>query len=159
MDIVEKKIGERQIAYITYKGSYQEIPSLIGELVGFLTAKGILNAQGVQWQGPPFCVYLNSPHEVPVEEVMYEVGMPFSGVAQEEGRVKIKTIPEEFILSTNHKGPYSNSPIAYVAIAQYAHQNGYEIVGPPMETYISDPHNTPQSELITEISFPVQKNK
>lgn len=32
MEIVEKKLKKRQIAYITYKGSYQEIHNLIGEL-------------------------------------------------------------------------------------------------------------------------------
>ena len=159
MEIVEKKIGKRQIAYITYKGPYQEIPSLIGELVGFLTAKGILTTKGVQWRGPPFCIYLNSPHEVPVEELMYEVGMPFAGEAEEEGRVKVKTVPEYLVLLTTHKGPYSENPMAYSAIVQYAYQNGYEIIGPPMETYISDPHETPEKELITEISFPVMKNK
>lgn len=157
MEIEEEKKGERQVAYITYKGSYQEITSLIGEIVGYLTSKGILTTKGLQWRGHPFCVYLNSPLEVPVEELMYEVGMPFAGEAEEQGRVKIKTIPEQLVLSTIHKGPYNQSPVAYVAIAQYAHQNGYQITGPPMETYISDPHQTPESELETEICFSVKK--
>jgi len=157
MEIVEKKLGKRQVAYITYKGPYQEIPGLIGEIVGFLAANGILTAKGVQWRGPPFCVYFNSPQEVPVEELMYEVAMPFAGEAEEEGRVKIKTIPEQLVLSTIHKGPYSECGVAYGEIAEHAYQNGYEISGPPMETYISDPHETPENELLTEISFPVKK--
>lgn len=107
--------------------------------------------------GPPFCVYFNSPNEVPVEKLTYEVGMPFAGEAEEEGRVKIKTIPEQLVLSTIHKVPYSECGMAIGVIAQFAYQNGYEIVGPPMETYISDPHETPESELETEICFPVMK--
>jgi len=157
MEIVEKKIGKRQIVYITYKGPYQEIPSLIGELVGFLTAKGILTTKGVQWRGPPFCIYLNSPHEVPVEELMYEVGMPFAGEAEEEGRVKIKVNPEQLVLSTIYKGPYSECGTALGALAQYAYKNGYEIVGPPTETYLSDPNETPEKDLVTEVWFPVIK--
>ena len=89
MEIVEKKLGKRQIAYITYKGSYEEIPTLMGEVVGFIMAKGL------QIMGPPFGVYFNSPHEVPVEELMYELAMPFAGEAEEEGRVKIKTTQEQ----------------------------------------------------------------
>jgi effector-binding domain-containing protein len=100
---------------------------------------------------------LNSPQEVPIEELMYEVGMPFDGDAEEQGRVKIKNLPEQMVLSTIHTGPYNQSPDAYVAIAQYAYQNGYQIIGPPMETYISDPYQTPESELETEICFPVKK--
>lgn len=157
MEIVEKKLVERQIACIAYKGSYQEITSLIGEIVGFLTAKGILTGKDVQWRGPPFCVYYNSPQEVPVEELTYQVGMPFDGEAEEEGRIKIKTFSEQMVLSTIHKGSYSGCAMAFVAIAQYAYNNGYEITGPPMETYLSDPHETPENELETEICFPVMK--
>ena len=151
MEIVEKKIGERQVAYITYTGAYEEIPILMGEIVGFIMAKG-LNIMGA-----PFGVYFNSPHEVSVEELMYEIGMPFAGEAEEEGRVKIKTMPVQLVLSTIYEGPYSECGAAIGALAQYAYKNGYEIIGPPMETYISDPNETPENELITEMSFPVMK--
>jgi len=151
MEIVEKKLGKRQVAYITYKGSYEEVPVLMGEVVGFIMAKGL------QIMGPPYGVYFNSPQEVAVEELMYEIAMPFAGEAEEEGRVKIKTTPEQLALSTVYKGPYSECGTAIGALAEYAYKNGYEIIGPPMETYISDPNQTPESELITEMSFPVIK--
>lgn len=151
MEIVEKKLGKKQVAYITYKGPFDEIPVLMGEVVGFVMAKGL------QIIGPPFGVYFNSPQEVPVEELMYEVAIPFAGEAEEEGRVKIKTVPEQMVLSTIYKGPYSECGTAIGALAQYAYENGYEIVGPLMETYLSDPNETPESELLTEESFPVIK--
>jgi len=151
MEIVEKKLGKRQVAYITYKGSYDEVPVLMGEIVGFIMARGM------RIMGPPFGIYFNSPHEVPVEKLMYEVGMPFAGDAEEEGRVKIKTVPEQLVLSTVYKGPYSECGTAIGVIAQHAYNNGYEIIGPPMEIYISDPNETPENELITEICFPVMK--
>jgi len=151
MEIVEKKIGERQVAYVTYKGPYDEVPVLMGEVVGFIMAKGL------QMMGPPFGVYFNSPNEVPVEELMYEVGMPFAGEAEEEGRVKIKVNPEQLVLSTIYKGPYSECGTALGALAQHAYKNGYEIVGPPTETYLSDPNETPEKDLITEVWFPVIK--
>lgn len=151
MKIVEKKLGKRQVAYITYKGPFDEIPVLMGEVVGFIMAKGL------QIMGPPFGVYFNSPQEVPVEELMYEVAVPFFGESEEEGRVKIKTMPEQLVLSAIHKGPYSECGKIYGLVAQHAYQNGYEIVGPPLETYLSDPNETPESELLTEIAFPVKK--
>jgi AraC family transcriptional regulator len=151
MEIIEKKLAERKVAYITYKGSYEEVPVLMGEVVGFIMAKGL------QIMGPPFGIYYNSPQEVPVEELMYEVGMPFAGEAEEEKRIKIKIMPEQLVLSTTYKGPYSEAGTAIGALAEYAYKNGYEIVGPPIETYISDPNETPESELITEMCFPVMK--
>ncbi|HOI40772.1 MAG TPA: GyrI-like domain-containing protein [Methanobacterium sp.] len=151
MEIVEKNVEKRQVAYINYKGSYEEVPVLMGEVVGFMMAKGL------QIMGPPFGVYFNSPEEVPVEELIYEIAMPFAGEAEEEGRVKIKTIPEQLVLSTVYKGPYSECGTAIGALAQHAYQNGYEIIGPPMETYISDPNETPEEDLLTEMCFPVMK--
>ncbi|MDD3753955.1 MAG: GyrI-like domain-containing protein [Methanobacterium sp.] len=151
MEVVAKKIGKRQVAYIKYKGSYEEVPVLMGEVVGFIMAKGL------QVMGPPFGVYFNSPHEVPVEELRYEIAIPFTGEAEEEGRVKIKTIPEQLVLSTVYKGPYSECGAVIKALAQHASQNDYEIIGSPMETYISDPNETPEKDLLTEMCFPVMK--
>lgn len=151
MEIAEKKLGERQVAYVTYKGAYDEMPTLLGEVVGFIMAKGL------QMMGPPFGIYFNSPQEVPVEELMYEVGMPFAGEAEEESRVKIKTVPAQMVLSTVHKGPYSECGMAIGALAEFAYKKGYGITGPPMETYLSDPNETPENELLTEICFPVIK--
>jgi AraC family transcriptional regulator len=151
MEIIEKKIEKRQVAYISYKGSYDEVPVLMGEVVGFIMAKGL------QIMGPPFGVYFNSPQEVPEEELQYEVGMPFAGETDEEGRVKIKTTPEQLVLSTTYKGPYSGAGNAIGALAEYAYKNNYEIIGPPLEIYISDPNETPESELLTEMCFPVMK--
>jgi AraC family transcriptional regulator len=151
MKIEEKKIGERQVVYISYKGGYDEVPVLLGEVVGFIMAKGL------QMMGPPFGVYFNSPQEVPVEELIYEVCIPFAGEAEEEGRVKIKTIPAKLVLSTIHKGPYSDCGMAIGALAEFAYKKGYEITGPPMETYLSDPNETPEKELLTEVCFPVIK--
>jgi hypothetical protein len=49
VEIAEKKLEKRQVAYITYNGSYQAMPGLMGEIVGFLTSKDILLARGVEW--------------------------------------------------------------------------------------------------------------
>jgi AraC family transcriptional regulator len=151
MEIKEKKIPERQVAYIRYKGPYEDIPILLGEVVGFVMAKKMMI------MGPPFGIYFNSPQEVPVEELEYEVGIPFKGETEEESRVKIKTEPEQLVLSAVYKGSYSQAGMAIGKVAEYAYKNGYEITGPPMEVYISDPNETPESDLLTEICFPVMK--
>lgn len=153
MEIKEKKLPERQVAYIHYKGSFENIPILLGEVVGFVMAKQMMI------MGPPYGVYYNSPQEVSEEELEYELGIPFKGETEEEGRVKIKTEPEQLVLYTIYKGPYSEAGKAIGALGEYAYKNGYEIIGPPMETYLSDPNETPESDLITEMCFPVVKNK
>ncbi|MDD1774576.1 MAG: AraC family transcriptional regulator, partial [Methanobacterium sp.] len=36
-------------------------------------------------------------------------------------------------------------------------KNGYEIAGPPMEFYLNDPREVPESEILTEVRQPVVK--
>lgn len=151
MEITEKKLEKKQVAYISFKGTYEEVPVLLGEVVGFIMAKGL------QMVGPPFGIYFNSPQEVKEEDLMYEIAIPFAGEAEEGRRVKIKIIPEQLVISTVYKGPYSECGMALGTLAQYAYKNGYEIVGPPMEIYLSDPNETPENELVTEVNFPVVK--
>ena len=151
MEIKEKKIPQRQVAYIHYKGPFENIPILLGEVVGFVMAKQMMI------MGPPYGVYYNSPQEVPEEELEYELGIPFKGEAEEEGRVKIKIEGEQLVLYTIYKGAYSEAGKAIGALAEFAYKNGYEIIGPPMETYISDPNETPKEDLLTEMCFPVKK--
>jgi len=151
MEVKEKKMGKQQVAYIEYLGSYEEIPVLMGEVVGFIMAKGM------QIIGPPFGVYYNSPQEVPIEKLKYEIGMPFVGNAEEEGRIKIKNIPEQLFLSSIYSGSYSDCGMVIGSIAQYAYKNGYEMIGAPMEIYLSDPNEVPENELLTEVCIPVIK--
>jgi effector-binding domain-containing protein len=47
------------VAYISFKGSYDEVPVLLGEIVGFI--------------GAPMEIYLSDPNEVPENELLTEV--------------------------------------------------------------------------------------
>lgn len=151
MEIEVKMVEEKQVAYISHKGPYDALPELFGEVVGWVMMKGL------QITGPPFGIYYNSPEEVPPEELEYEVGIPFVGEAQEEGRIKIKKLPAQQVLSAMHKGPYDQVGPVFTALAEHAMKEGYEIVGAPMEIYLNDPMEVPESELLTEVQFSVVK--
>jgi effector-binding domain-containing protein len=43
------------------------------------------------------------------------------------------------------------------AVAQYAVDNGYDIVGPITEVYLNDPNMVSEEELLTEVRLPVIK--
>jgi len=151
MDIQEKMVEEKMVAYIPAKGPFDQLMDLFGDLMGWVMSKNL------QIIGPPFGIYYNSPMEVPLEELMFEVGVPIMGEAQEEGKVKIKKIPEQMVLFTMHYGPYNEVSEVYMALADYAEKNGYEIIGAPMEIYMNNPAEVSESELLTEIQFPVSK--
>lgn len=56
-----------------------------------------------------------------------------------------------------HKGPYSELPSTYAKIVQWLDKEGYKVVAPPYEIYVTDPEQTAPEEYVTEIYFPVKK--
>jgi AraC family transcriptional regulator len=44
-------------------------------------------------------------------------------------------------------------------LIEYAQKEGYQITGAPLESYLNSPDDVAESELLTEIQFPVAKIK
>lgn len=151
MEIEVKNVEETQVAYISVTGSYEQLPELFGEVVGYVMKENL------QITEPPYGIYFNNPIEVPQEELKYEVGIAFIGDADGEGRVKIKTVPAHQAVSTVYKGPYGQAAQIYQALIEYTMQNGYEINGAVKEIYLNNPMEVNESELLTEVRFPVKK--
>lgn len=151
MEVVEKRIEEARVAYIPYMGSYDKIPELMQEVGEWLSEKDL------QMTGRVYGTYFNSPEDTPAENLQYEIGFAFEGEAMQEGKVGIKEIPEHTVLAAMHKGPYTEVGPVIHAVADYAVKNGYDIVGPVTEAYLNSPMEVPESELLTEVQFPVIK--
>jgi len=146
---------EMQAACIFHKGAVSaigdDIERLLAEVIDWVM-KG-----GLQIAGPPFAVYYSGPEDMARGEMQFDVGIPFTGEAHEDGKIKIKTFPGQDVLSAIHKGPYNQIAPVYAALMEYAAQNDYEVVGPPMELYLTNPTEVAESELLTEVRFPVRK--
>lgn len=151
MKIEIKNIPEYQVAFILKKGSYQQIPDTLGKVVGWLMAKN------VEIQMPIYGLYYNSPVDVFEEELEWEVGTAFVGELEGEADIKIKTVPSHEAVRTVFKGPYGDAASVYMDLIQYAANEGYQITGPVLESYLNDPSEVSQSEALTEIQFPVVK--
>jgi effector-binding domain-containing protein len=152
MKIEIKKVPEYQVAFIVEKGSFEKIPETLGQVVGWLMTKP------VEIQMPVYGIYYNSPMEVPEEELTWEVGAAFRGELEGENDIRIKKVPEHEVVSTIFKGPYSDANSVYGDLFEYAMKNGYQIAGPPLESYLNDPSLVPESEILTEVQFPVIKH-
>ncbi len=153
--ITEKMIEEQQVACIFHEGSTAEIGEDMGRLITELVSWAIKN--GVQMAGAPFTVHHGSPEEIARGKLNYEVGFPFMGEARSEGDITIKTIPSHQVISAMHKGPYGVIGPVYAALMEYAAKNGFAIAGAPMELYLNNPMEVSESELLTEVQFPVVK--
>jgi AraC family transcriptional regulator len=152
MEITEKRIEEEKVAYAQFKGSYDNIPKHMQEVGQWVLEDGL------EMTGTVYGSYFNSPEEVPEGELEYEIGFSFNGdLKLQEGKLGFKEIPEHTVLAAMHKGPYTNVGPVIRAIALYADENGYDIVGPVTEVYLNDPSQVSPEELLTEVRFPVIK--
>jgi effector-binding domain-containing protein len=151
MDINIKEMGPYQVAYISQKGSFDLIPEVLGKVVGWLMVSN------VEIRMPIYGTYYNSPYDVEEKDLEWEVGAAFVGELTEEDDIKIKNVPQHHIISTIFKGPYGEASSVYRGLLEYAMQKGYEIVGPVTESYLNSPEFVEESELLTEVSFPIKK--
>ena len=151
MEITEKRIEKSKVAYIPYSGSYEKIPEHMQE-VGQLIMK-----KNLKMTGTVYGTYFNSPEDVPEDKLQYEIGFSVEDEMPREDALGFKDIPEHTVLAATHKGPYTNVGPVIHAVAQYAVDNGYDIVGPITEVYLNDPSMVSEEELLTEVRLPVIK--
>jgi len=149
MEVEEKRMKDTKVAFIRYRGPYDKIPELIGEVVEWVMNKGLTMT------GTIYGAYFNRPGDVPPEELFYEIGAPFEGTANDEGKVQVKLIPEHTVVATIHKGPYDQLGPVIDKLAEYTVKNGYDIIGPVTEIYLNSPEEVEPEELLTEVQFPV----
>ena len=155
IDVTVKKTEPMTVAFISMKGPYTLIGESFGKLYGRVSEKGYIPA------GPPMGVYFNAPEQVPAEELLWELCSPLAGdispSGPDERGLGVKGMEGAEIAATMHKGPYAQVGTTYGALAGWIAENGYEIVGPAQEVYLSDPEKTSPEELLTEVRFPVRK--
>jgi len=71
--------------------------------------------------------------------------------------VRTKTTKPQLVAYTVHKGSYSQLGEVFKKVAKWAHENGYEVHGPPTSIYYSEAGSVPEDELITEVQIPIKR--
>jgi effector-binding domain-containing protein len=108
-------------------------------------------ATGAELVGPPFVF---SP-DFGKEEFDLIVCLPVAaGAAAGEG-VDLEEIAGGHVASVTHQGAYPDVPKAYEALFAWVGENARTPAGPARETYLNDPKDTPESELLVEIALPL----
>jgi effector-binding domain-containing protein len=106
---------------------------------------------GAQWAGPPFVLY---PEDCGDEFEMVICMPVVPGAAGGEG-VELEEIPGGLVATTTHVGPYREVGKAYTAMQKWMTDNGRRPAGMVREVYLNDPGDVPESDLLTEIDWPV----
>ena len=134
------------------KAKMTEISTLATE--GLQKVFGFLAQQGVEIAGAPYLAYSNSSADFTQFDV--ELGIPVSAAIAVSGELFMSKNCEGKAVTATHKGPYKDVEAAYVELMGYMAENKLESTGVYYDYYINSPADTPESELLTQVVFPIK---
>lgn len=110
---------------------------------------------------PAYCFNIYHDGEYKSSDMDVEVCEAVVDYCDDSDIVKFKKIDQvNEALCVLHKGPYSDLASAYDFAFQWLNDNGYEIVGPPRESYIDGIWNKDSdNDWLTELQIPMIKSK
>jgi effector-binding domain-containing protein len=141
------------IAVVESTGSFEEISLVFMDLFRWVLVNG------GKVSSYPMVLFPSPPEQVPAEGVRFEACIPIdtpTGLTPGDG-VAIRQIPGATVAFVRHQGGYGEVGLAYDRILTWAAEAGYEVDGPSRELYLTNPMQTPEGELVTEIQIPVRK--
>lgn len=135
-------------------GTPEQVGALMGECFGALMPAGI------QITGAPMSIYYDEefkPDNLDVEIAFPTARGTADRVSLGGGRaITAHELPAvETAACIIHKGDYQLLGNTYAAVARWIEENGYRIVGPPREVYLTAPGDP--AGLLTEIQYPVTR--
>ncbi len=93
-------------------------------------------------------------------ELLFDAAIPVRGVSDATSRdakgVKIGKTYAGAVIRVRHQGPYRNLIQTHRKITAYLAALGIERNGDPWESYVSDPTKVPESDILTDVYYPVR---
>jgi effector-binding domain-containing protein len=153
----EPKIKEEPQVRVLSKRSKGISPEVFGKMMGDLV--GVVNspqnqANFVRIVGPPMSIYYD--HKYSEDEGEFDVAFPITGkVTLNSSEFEVKNVPKRKVASLVHKGSYETIGLAYKTLYEWIQENGYDMIGPMMDIYLSDPNTVKPEDILTEIQAPI----
>lgn len=148
-EIVEKEISSMLIAYIPFKGKYQDVGPLYSTLFKAVKGKGV---------GTIFNLYYDEDYK---ESATLDVCIPVSSSVITNG-VETKSLPAIKGISLTHTGSYDSLHYAYKALLDYANQHNLILDTPSREIYHKGPgmifRGNP-NKYVTELIIPIKEKQ
>ena len=109
---------------------------------------------GKQMAGAPYCKYTNGRENFMKWDI--ELGVPVSEPLPEQDGVYMSKTCEGKAITAIHKGAYKDIEKTYAPMMQYLAENKLESTGTYYDYYLNNPADTPESELLTKVVFPIK---
>jgi effector-binding domain-containing protein len=149
-----KDVPALTMASVESKGSFERLTQVFMDLFRWVLVNG------GKVTSYPMALFPAPPGEIPAEGVRFEACIPIdpeSNIKPGEG-VSIRQLPASTVAFTRHQGGFGDVGKTYDRLLEWVGDNGYEVAGPSRELYLTNPLQTEEGELVTEIQIPVKTN-
>lgn len=152
-NVTLKTMPERMVASVR-----QDIPAYDQEGLLWHTLMQETASLNLQDTDPCYALAIFHDKEYKEADVDVEVQKSVKGSYQNTEHVVFRTEPSALIASATYKGSYEQIDKVNEAVANWAHDNGYEFNGAMFNIYHVSPHETQNpDEWVTEVCYPVKK--
>ena len=103
--------------------------------------------------GAPFTVYYQAPDGDTAGDIATCV--PVASDADFDDKLEVFTWAEGPVASIIHEGSYEDMGRSYATVSAWIQERGHQVVGPAREIYLNSQAEVEESELRTEIQFPI----
>ena len=144
--ILIKDMPERKVFYLSCNGSWWQLPDMLAKLSDYSFKTGIKSL------GSPSGFYYNTPQDVAVNDLIWEVCYPVASDTQEhfdEGsKTGVKRIPATRVATIIHEGSYRKTSASYEKLQSSINTNILEVCGPTEEVYRTEINKTNAKQRI-----------
>ena len=136
------------------KGRYREMANIFPVIFQYAVSAGARIA------GPPTFICRETCEEEAMKadaeaSADLEIVVPVAEAMEGTDEIKCYELPGGRMAKTVHQGPYEACKPTYDRLFAWIAENGKKIVGPIRETYLNDPREVAEDEILTEIYAPI----
>lgn len=144
------------VAYVPTSSAKDEasVVAAIGKAFGEVGV--FMKAQGLNQAGAPITIDTGTGDT----EYLFDAAIPVNKAPARplppDSRVQLKQTYGGKVLKVALRGPYSQIPATYDKIVAYIAAHGIETNGSPWDEFANDPTTVKESEILTNIYFPIK---
>lgn len=148
-----KDVEPLTVAAVQSTGSFEEVSAVFMDLFRWVLVNG---GEVVSY---PMAIF-PAPHgQVPAAGVRFEACIPVeTGEDLVPGtEVEIKRLPQTSVAFARHHGSIREVGHTYDEVLKWIGDNGYAVAGSSRELYLTNPLQSEEEDMVTEIQIPVKK--
>ena len=150
-----KEVEALTVAAVQSTGSFEEVGAIFMDLFRWVLVNGGRAASY------PMAIFPAPSVQEPGIGVRFEACIPVETEKHlKPGTgVEIKRLPEVSVAFVRHHGSMREIGHTYDEILKWIGGKGYAVGGPSRELYLTNPLQTEEEEMVTEIQIPIRKEK